>query len=664
MNADFFEIFEHSGIDYMSALAALHHRLQPATYIEIGTHAGGTLALANCTSIAIDPQFAIDRDVIRAKPKCLLFQMTSDDFFATHDPKEILGAACQLAFLDGMHLFEFLLRDFINVEKTCASDSLILMHDCLPPDSYVARREWQDEKHADATKYPGWWAGDVWKVVHILQNLRQDLEIYALNSPPTGLIAVTRLDPASQILERHYGDLVREYEAAALRSYVDPFLKQITILDTTDYIETVARPFLSKPNQDRTSKWRASERKHKMDRGGPFRYLNPLKLPPMALAELSTGEQRGVFVEPPGRERFFIRRRPVFHDDPDDAGLFSDLSEVQVIYPPPFIASVCNCSLVGYRTILTADGTFFNDESPSGDALSTYLSLLRQPDPLLNEGTGLVPHDADASFRLENSGRRECHLEGSTVVLSSHEPLNYGSWLFRFLPKLATLRKYGLAERNILVCAHPVLREYLTLCGIPGEEIIPQDVNINRHGRAHTIYRLDHAILPCLRNPHALLDPESSAFYDELRARYGVPQANRRLYISRLRHSLRGQSGRVMLNESDLISRIAQLGFEIIEPETLSPRQQIEIFSSAEMVVGPAGSGMFNVVFCHPGTKVIDIESERNWIHAHLCLFSSCRLRFGLFEGKVDPSDALPVHRRWSVNIDALLARIEKFALA
>ena len=93
-------------------------------------------------------------------------------------------------------------------------------------------------------------------------------------------------------------------------------------------------------------------------------------------------------------------------------------------------------------------------------------------------------------------------------------------------------------------------------------------------------------------------------------------------------------------------------------------REVIALMSSAEIVVGPSGSGMFSAVFCRAGTKIVDIESEDHWIYAHAGLFASCELRYGLFIGKVDAADARPVHRRWTVNTDALIGRIERFLRA
>jgi capsular polysaccharide biosynthesis protein len=119
-----------------------------------------------------------------------------------------------------------------------------------------------------------------------------------------------------------------------------------------------------------------------------------------------------------------------------------------------------------------------------------------------------------------------------------------------------------------------------------------------------------------------------------------------------------------MLNEDKLAERLADLAFEIIEPERLTTEEQIATFASADMVVGPSGSAMFNVVFCRPGTKLVDIESEPNWIYAHTGLFASCQLRYGLFVGRADPSDSRPVHRRWTVDIEPLMDCLSDFIRA
>jgi hypothetical protein len=230
----FWSIADHAGLDYIRLLTQIHRQLNPKTYLEIGTRTGDTLALAACPSIAVDPHFHITRDIIGSKQLCCLFQMTSDDFFLGHDPKVILGKPIDVAFIDGNHMFEFALRDFINIERYIKSNSIVLLDDCVPTDAYIARRTFESQIFRDVSRHPNWWAGDVWKVVLILKQYRPDLKICAFNAPETGIVAVTNLDPRSDILRRSYFDIVKEYGSLTLHEYgVEKYLHDLGILDTS-----------------------------------------------------------------------------------------------------------------------------------------------------------------------------------------------------------------------------------------------------------------------------------------------------------------------------------------------------------------------------------------------------------------------------------------------
>jgi|ERR1035437_723396 hypothetical protein len=127
--------------DYYEMLARLQELLQPRTYVEIGFRQGLSFALAKnaAHSVAIDPA----PDVQIALPAgARLFKLTSDEFFARHNLRAELGNnLVDLAFIDGMHLFEFALRDFINLEKHCGPASTILIHDGYPQDGVSSSRE-------------------------------------------------------------------------------------------------------------------------------------------------------------------------------------------------------------------------------------------------------------------------------------------------------------------------------------------------------------------------------------------------------------------------------------------------------------------------------------------------------------------------------------------
>lgn len=204
------EVAPLAGDLYMTVLGRFHEFLSPRNYFEIGTQTGATLALARCASVSVDPNYVLSTDVLGSKPSCFLFQTTSDDFFRRHDLTALLGGPVELAFLDGMHLFEFLLRDFINTERHCRPNSVILLHDCLPLDHWMAQRIYDATVRA-RSRYKGWWTGDVWKMVPLLRKHRPDLEITVLDAPPTGLVAITNLDPRSTVLADRYAALLREF---------------------------------------------------------------------------------------------------------------------------------------------------------------------------------------------------------------------------------------------------------------------------------------------------------------------------------------------------------------------------------------------------------------------------------------------------------------------
>lgn len=125
-----------------------------------------------------------------------LFRATSDDFFPS-DALARLGRKVDFAFLDSMHLFEFLLRDFIGVERGALPGAVVTMRDVVPLNGLMALRDW------DFTKTTAW-TGDVWKLLPILRKYRPDLRVKVLDCAPTGLALVHGLDPQSEVLSQNY----------------------------------------------------------------------------------------------------------------------------------------------------------------------------------------------------------------------------------------------------------------------------------------------------------------------------------------------------------------------------------------------------------------------------------------------------------------------------
>lgn len=190
------------GPPYKELLARIHALLEPKVYLEIGVEHGATLSLAEHSALAIgiDPgPHAIRHPLPRG---ARLFRETSDDFFARRSQLSVLGQhSIDLAFIDGMHRFENVLRDFAHVERWSTPSTLVVLHDCLPVAPNAALRERRSR----------FWVGDCWKALECLLELRKDLELTTLPCHPSGLVLIRKLDPSSRVLSNALPELEREY---------------------------------------------------------------------------------------------------------------------------------------------------------------------------------------------------------------------------------------------------------------------------------------------------------------------------------------------------------------------------------------------------------------------------------------------------------------------
>lgn len=216
-------------------LKELHKVSGNRTYLEIGVNDGRSLRLSRVPSVAVDPAFKV---VTEIRCDVHLVRATSDDFFARPDPLSHLKGGrhplrnlrrgrhpfgywrrpvIDLAFIDGMHLFEYALRDFMNVERHADWTSVIVFDDMLPRNADEAARD----RHTDA------WTGDVYKLADILARYRPDLLAVPVDTRPTGQLVVFGADPRSTVLRDRYDEIVAEYDAP------DPQKVPETVLERT-----------------------------------------------------------------------------------------------------------------------------------------------------------------------------------------------------------------------------------------------------------------------------------------------------------------------------------------------------------------------------------------------------------------------------------------------
>lgn len=150
----------------------------PSVYLEVGVNTGLSLATA------ADARFAIGVDpapLVTASGNQEIFKMTSDEYFEKYGGPE--HRVIDLAFIDGMHLVEYAMRDFINIERHAWAGTIVIFDDVLPYTDSIANR----------VQPPGDWTGDVWKVGSFIRAAQY---LYAwVDTTPTGTLVVGGLHP-------------------------------------------------------------------------------------------------------------------------------------------------------------------------------------------------------------------------------------------------------------------------------------------------------------------------------------------------------------------------------------------------------------------------------------------------------------------------------------
>jgi ubiquinone/menaquinone biosynthesis C-methylase UbiE len=210
-------------VHYLEVLKRLHYEIQPNLYVEIGVGFGHSLKLAECQSIGIDPECDIK---VELQENHMLIRETSDNFFENIKGSLPGDRRIDLAFIDGMHLFEFVLRDFINIEKHSTAKTLVVIDDIFPNHPVQAER----------LKKSMTWTGDVWKIILCLKSQRPDLKLTCLNSSPTGLLVIAGLDQRNRALVNKYNPIVQKYKSLALEGETKKkFLQREGAIDSMDH---------------------------------------------------------------------------------------------------------------------------------------------------------------------------------------------------------------------------------------------------------------------------------------------------------------------------------------------------------------------------------------------------------------------------------------------
>tara|TARA_B100000029_G_scaffold483176_1_gene534110 strand:- start:637 stop:1722 length:1086 start_codon:yes stop_codon:yes gene_type:complete len=195
---------------------------------------------------------------------------------------------------------------------------------------------------------------------------------------------------------------------------------------------------------------------------------------------------------------------------------------------------------------------------------------------------------------------------------------NYAHWIFDTLSRLIIFSKFHSLKKidYFYVPSYKLKFQIDTLkyFGIKNSRII--DSNYQRHIKSDHVFATDHPFSHKFRKiPPWIIKETRKIFLKKLKKN---KKSFKKIYIDRgqpnfdIKKNIKeNKNDRVLLNEREIVNYLKKKGFDIIKLHQLSFHKQVKIFNDAKIIVGLFGSGLANIAFCRPKTKIIEIKNNR-----------------------------------------------------
>ena len=248
-------------------------------------------------------------------------------------------------------------------------------------------------------------------------------------------------------------------------------------------------------------------------------------------------------------------------------------------------------------------------------------------------------------------------IEGTVAFLSTRWAEGFYHWMYDLLPGIHLIQQSGISLDSInyfIFNSYHLSFQKQTLekLGIPESKII--------ESRSQPYIQAKKVIAPVPNFSHVASPWICQFLKQQLVSQdvYKIP-VNRRLYISR------GQANhRRLLNEDKLLQSLEPFSFESVILESLTISEQAELMASASVVLAPHGAGLSNIVFCQPGTKIIELFAPTYVPPCYRIISNICGLEHYYLIGELveNTTDEYLTHSglfNMEINIDNLMSLLE-----
>ena len=226
----------------------------------------------------------------------------------------------------------------------------------------------------------------------------------------------------------------------------------------------------------------------------------------------------------------------------------------------------------------------------------------------------------DYNYVYEKSGilsykryKKQKHF-GTVFSLLGKYSHTWAHALVEYYPKLSVLPKAIADSKDKITVLVPDYKD-IQLREIIYEQLNKYDVNIEVVYNGMTIVA---DIIYYMERPTKFTDHEVSlAVGDEFIPKKTVEVIRKMLVEPHIKNAQkmlkykkiflprRGGIGKGIINGEEIEEYFEKEGFYFIEPHKVTFDEKVQIFQSADVIVGPTGSAFSNLIFCKPNTKVL-----------------------------------------------------------
>ena len=188
---------------------------------------------------------------------------------------------------------------------------------------------------------------------------------------------------------------------------------------------------------------------------------------------------------------------------------------------------------------------------------------------------------------------------------------NYFHWLFEILPKLKIIEEVERVDKIDFFLLPSTKMDHqiktLELLNVPKKKML--DSKTFKHINCDELYVVDH---PFRLNNDTVIDTQNIPvwIFKYLRENFLKHKSSnlfpKKIFIDR---SKLLSTHRDIKNKEEVYKILKEKDYQFIRPEKFEFKDQIQMFFSAEKIVGLHGAAFANICFCNPRTKIIEFKT-------------------------------------------------------